>query len=511
MAQSKLQILIDVVTGGSEDKVKNLSGQFSDLAGMALKVTGGIAGVGKILQEAFEFGAEGAAISQTRESFDLLLQKVGAAPDLFDRLKVSADGTVSELKLMSSTSTLLAGAQGDLATSLANATPKLLEIARAAQKLNPTLGDTTFLYDSLATGIKRASPLILDNLGLTISVGQANEKYAEALGKTVEQLTAEEQKMALLNATLSAGDVLIEQVGGNVDSQTDAFKRLDVATEELANRVKEALAPTLADAAENALSLADQLGEMDRAMQKAHDEIVLGTADYDRYVEKVIALPLSMSIMTEEQFRAARAAGELDLAIRANTIGIDGWLTAIRNSTPAMDGWRTAMEKSKQPALDLLAPVAELDRHTARFADQTNQATIALIGLTEAELGRQMLADINKEYEDREGNLPGYSDAVNTIMVEMLGMSPAAAQAQITIANVRQEFVDSNGPLDQYIGAMDAVLDRYQRISEFGTLTLPTIPEGAGYTYDPVGSSTMPIIPRPSAPVDTGTFTGRRD
>ena len=77
------------------------------------------------------------------------------------------------MKLMSATSTLLAGTSGDLATALGNATPQLLEIAKAANKLNPSLGDTAFLYESIATGVKRASPMILDNLGLTIKIGNS--------------------------------------------------------------------------------------------------------------------------------------------------------------------------------------------------------------------------------------------------------------------------------------------------------------------------------------------------
>jgi len=129
-------------------------------------------------------GEHGAVVAQTAESFELLTEKVGASANLLGQLKTASKNTIPDLQLMSSTTTLLAGAQGELATSLANATPELLEIAKAANKLNPSLGDTTFLYQSLATGIKRASPLILDNLGLTISVGDANRKMAESLGKS---------------------------------------------------------------------------------------------------------------------------------------------------------------------------------------------------------------------------------------------------------------------------------------------------------------------------------------
>ena len=80
----------------------------------------------------------------------------------------------------------------------------LLEIARkSAQATGQSVSQA---FDDIATGIGRASPLILDNLGITVKVGDANARYAAELGKTVEQLTAAEQKQALLNAVLAQGE-----------------------------------------------------------------------------------------------------------------------------------------------------------------------------------------------------------------------------------------------------------------------------------------------------------------
>jgi methyl-accepting chemotaxis protein len=145
---------------------------------------------------------QGAAINQTRESFDRLNESVFKMPSLLDQMRESVRGTISDTELMQGLLKLTAGATEDMAQRFANAAPQLLEIAKASNKLNPALGDTAFLYDSIATGIKRASPLILDNLGIVVKVGEANEKYAESLGKSVEELSAEEKQIALLNATL---------------------------------------------------------------------------------------------------------------------------------------------------------------------------------------------------------------------------------------------------------------------------------------------------------------------
>ena len=203
MAQTVEIILkaTDKASGTFKEVGKSAKGMDIDLKGIAvaggaaLGVLGAIAVAGK---QAFEFGKQGAAITQTADSFDLLMEKVGATPGLLDDLRDASRGTISDFELMGSTATLLAGASGELATELANATPRLMEIAKAANKLNPALGDTAFMYNSIATGVKRAQPLILDNLGLTIKVGTANEQMAKKLGKTVEQLTASE-KLSLIH------------------------------------------------------------------------------------------------------------------------------------------------------------------------------------------------------------------------------------------------------------------------------------------------------------------------
>jgi hypothetical protein len=200
---------------------------------------------GATFQQAFELSKEGAQLTQLTKSFELMNEQVYQTPDLLNQMTEAVNGTIKETDLMKSLLTLTAGASNDAAQSYAAAAPQLLEIAKASNKLNPALGDTAFLFDSLALGIKRGSPLILDNLGITVKVGEANEKYAAQLGKSVEALTAEEKQMALLNATLEAGDQLISQVGGNVDSQADAWARLTVQVQESTDGFKQWLADGL--------------------------------------------------------------------------------------------------------------------------------------------------------------------------------------------------------------------------------------------------------------------------
>lgn len=240
------------------------------------------------MKKVFEFGREGAQVDQMERSFDTLLETMGLAPDLLEQLQAASKETISDYKLMSSTAILLAGTQGELATALAESTPRLLEMAKAAQKLNPDLGDTTFLYDSLARGIKRASPLILDNLGIIVKLEDAYGKYADSLGKSADQLTVEEQKIALLNEVLEQGDVLIQQAGGSVDSATDSFDRMTTAVTNATDAFKKWAADGLAPAADGITWLLTYQAKVDKALAEANKKLIYSTESYEDYARALI-------------------------------------------------------------------------------------------------------------------------------------------------------------------------------------------------------------------------------
>ena len=188
----------------------------------------------------------GAVIRQTGESFDFLSKNIYQVPDLLNQMREASRGTISDMQLMSSFMTLVAGTTPELGSALAAATPQLLEIAKAANTLNPTLGDTTFFFESLARGIKRSEIRLIDNLGLNLRIGEANKRWAEQLGKTVQELTAEERQMAILNETIRVGTNLVDQLGGSIESLTDPYLKWAAQTENIKNNLRELASITFA-------------------------------------------------------------------------------------------------------------------------------------------------------------------------------------------------------------------------------------------------------------------------
>jgi hypothetical protein len=366
----------------SEGALDGLNAKFDDLGGVAKAalttgVVGGAVMAGKAI---YELGKRGADVIQTGESFELLKEKIGLVPDILQRLQQESKGTIDDMTLMSSTATLLAGTGEELGKQLGDATPQLMRIAKAANKLNPALGSTAHMYESIATGIKRASPMILDNLGLTVKIGLANEKYAKSLGKTVEQLTAEEKQLALLNATLEAGDNLLMQVGGTTDSAADDIARMETQVANLKDELAKAFAPAVSAAtgalanlisetreyneaeqarADAAMRLQEVMGvslqqaEVMDELRKRAGKRVLQVADYERILNEELGITADVSVEVKEKtyalagaFDAQRVAGELARFEMGNLAGAQLEVGAAADEvTPKLFGAEDIMKR----------------------------------------------------------------------------------------------------------------------------------------------------------------------
>jgi hypothetical protein len=352
-----------------EKRTKKQSANLKQMGTAALKATATIAALGFAAKKAFDLGKEGAAIQQTGQSFGFLMSKVGASADTLDQLRAASQGTITDMDLMSSTATLLAGAQGELGQALGDATPQLMRIAKAAQALNPSLGTTTQQYNSLALGIKRGSPLILDNLGLLVSVKDANQRFAASIGKTTAELTSEEQKMALLNETIRAGNVLIDQAGGTTDSATDNYNQLSAATENLTNVYKvmlhEALNPTigrLAEKAQAALSVTSAI----KALQDAHEK---GTITQQQFAATMSQLRTGV-IDTDEALRQLTRA-EQDVARETSDL-----TEKLENANASLHSFKGATFTSKRPVAELAEVTGWLRINMEKFAETTEATKV---------------------------------------------------------------------------------------------------------------------------------------
>ena len=425
-------------------------------------------------KKAFDLGAEGAAVLQTAESFDLLLEKVGAAPDLLDQLREASNGTIPDMQLMSSTATLLAGASGDLASSMAKNAPEILNIAKAANKLNPTLGTTEFLYQSLMTGIKRGSPMLIDNTGLTLKLGEANQKYAESIGKSVEALTADEQKQAILNATLEAGGTLLDQVGGQTDSATDAFARLDTATKNLADSMKAKLAPFIAEAAEALFILLDGANQVNAALAANIPQVANGAKSWDEYsraVERMLEAAGYQVKVTEEQITVWQKNGRMvaEASERWGAMTKAEWIAA-----QAADEHARKVENVSNALRDQGTATKDTTTATAANADANKWAAgYAELAAAKHISYKDAVKDLKEEEMKRLENLHKLREAEKTRLAQQVTEVAVAGQlASIykTYTSTIRTAVESNAELvaeyKELIASGKGTEDQFKRIRE---------------------------------------------
>lgn len=298
---------------GAENFGKKLNGVLDGVT----KGFAAVTGAAVTFKKAFDYSREGAELNQLTDSFELLNKNVLQTPDLLDDMRRAAGGTIKDTDLMGGVLKLAAGATGEYAQTLANISPQLLEIARASNKLNPSLGDTAFLYESLTTAAKRQSVPIADNLGLIIKMDDAVKQVhpsLQSLASSYDQLT-DQQKF--LNELLFQGGNLIDQVGGDVNSAADSWARLEVNVVTLTDSWKRMLAEglnpvvsALAGDYDQAVRTADGAGQAQvKTLEDLETRLVRVKESYD-----LSRSVLGMFTNTQDATRDALHSALLELA-----------------------------------------------------------------------------------------------------------------------------------------------------------------------------------------------------
>ena len=244
--RSRLSILLDIQRKGqgafkaTEADIKRLDSTASNLSrGLAGIATGaGIAGALELGRAAFDLAQVGAESQRLTASLNTLAQQSGTTGTaLLQSLRAASRGTIddSALILAANRANLLGVA--DTAEELG----KLLEVARVRGR---ALGlSTSQAFDDLVTGIGRASPLILDNLGIVTGGNAVYENFAASIGKSANALTDAEKKQALFNLAVDGSAELVAATAGQADDAASSFERLSAA----GNNLKGALGEDFAD------------------------------------------------------------------------------------------------------------------------------------------------------------------------------------------------------------------------------------------------------------------------
>lgn len=324
----------------NEQTAKGLAtlGKFTIAAGLAFGAA----------KQVFAAAQEGAAFL---DQLDILEKGVEGFAFTLERAQAATGGIISKQALVEGAS-LLKSFGVDLSD--------FDRIAEQVAKTSVTTGQSTeFLLDSIARGVARGSPKILDNLGIIVSIKDANVEYAKSLDRTVESLTAAEKQTALMSAVLEQ----LEENNTDValtDSRSAAINKLGVAWEDAKLAVGGFVAEGLVAVLTAGDAATDALAGLNKALNRTEEE-ARAAADANRVFGKFLNRAFQGEISLEEALEAATAQ-----------LGIQR--TEVDKNAEALDAMALSAEEATKQELILANAIREAAATRAGFADLAKAA-----------------------------------------------------------------------------------------------------------------------------------------
>ena len=116
---------------------------------------------------------------------------------------------------------------------------QLEKLATAAKRVSIALGrDLTDSFNRLVRGATKAEPELLDELGIVLRLDPALKKYADAIGKTKEQLTAFQRTQAVTNEILEQAETKYAAIEAIMEPSINQLNVAAVAFDEMLNSFK---------------------------------------------------------------------------------------------------------------------------------------------------------------------------------------------------------------------------------------------------------------------------------
>ena len=188
-----------------------------DMSNMAKGMGGFVAVYATIAAKAFALSAAFELLKSAMDTSIMVkgLEHMGAASGtnlhrMAEGFREAAGGAVSLAESMRTVSFASSAGMGEKQLT------QLAKVAKgAALALGRSLPDAV---DRLTRGVVKLEPEILDELGLIVKLGPATEKYARALGKSVNELSAYERQQAFANETIEQGIKKFGDLADKLDS-----------------------------------------------------------------------------------------------------------------------------------------------------------------------------------------------------------------------------------------------------------------------------------------------------
>ncbi len=240
MVTQRAKIVVEGKTSGAVAKLKNVSkattgiktsaaaaGVAQEKLGRKLKKTGEAGKFAANAMRALTAGAIIGGVQQLASAIDDAAKRtlqVNAAQQAFtntfgksnkaiEQARGATKGLVADYDLMVS-------ANKAATLGVVKNSEEFAKLVDVATRLGAAVGqDATKSVEDLTTALGRQSPMILDNLGITLKVSEAHERYAARIGKTASELTDAEKKQAFMTEAMAAAEEAAAATNVQLDDQ----------------------------------------------------------------------------------------------------------------------------------------------------------------------------------------------------------------------------------------------------------------------------------------------------
>lgn len=445
---------------GSIDKVQGRFKRFGDFLKSRFVVT--LGDVQRALTAVFRAIEEtGTLESQTQALRANLAAQNQSFDEYLAKLQEVSQNQISTADLIaSSNQALLLGIPAEQIADL-------LEIASSrAVATGQNIGQA---FDNIVTGVGRASPLILDNLGIVVKLEDAYSAYAAEIGKTAGELSKYEQTQALVNeiTRTSAGSTQ-----ALLEVQSELQKQLSQGTA----------------AAENFRATLSQFGA------------ALGL----RLAAVVTDAALRLSFLAEGFIKLGRVIADVGSQLPFVGDRFKGLADAARDADDRIDGFQERLTAMRDKLNEGAGATFRLAAGFAEVDDRATKAGGAIRGATEAAQQQAVATAASaasiEELALAEDRLETIATGTNRVFGDQVVQLEAIARAVRITAT---EFAR----LEQTQGRAAAIAAAQGSIDQSGTITGRTRIFGGSRLNRPAGLQSANPIGRNSSTLSGGTFT----
>ena len=387
-----------VPTEGLSTKMVALGSFIGTMAAKAVAALGRLAlnGIKALASGISDLVMEGPRLAALEHSFQTLAATLGESGEaMLGEMRAGTQGLVSDLDLMTA-------ANKAVLLGLPVTAAEMGDLSQTATVLGRAMGlGPTQAFDNLITALGRSSPLILDNLGLSVKVGEANTVYAAALGKTVDELTDAERKTAFYNAAMEAARAKVLAIGEANNSLGDSLARTGVWWENFKNDLSIAIArspvlgaaldeigvafsaPFGSDSAARVQTMMDRVNRLAMTVVDAGFYVVefgrIGVRVFGAFVAPLRAVTAAQDYLTERFVAGIATTAELAATIPGVGLAFAGTARSARSAATAWAATREASSRALTSALDMAAGQGVVHGALAKTTETLVRAKAAMV------------------------------------------------------------------------------------------------------------------------------------